>query len=121
MATLTFTGLLSLHSHGEADGILFMSDHSDPVAECVGDKVSGEQVTVRYWTTDVRCSKQQAMVGAVLSMSGSGHADFGARYSEMTGYLWTDEELKIGGHDLLSELKSKVGRWIILEVDIHSK
>jgi hypothetical protein len=49
-------------------------------------------------------------------MLGEGDATFGARYSEDTGYLWTDEELNVGGHDLLGELESHEGRYCLLEI-----
>ncbi|MNJ80064.1 hypothetical protein D3C77_783070 [compost metagenome] len=44
---------------------------------------------------------------------------YGARYSELTGYLWTDEYLKVGGHDIIEELRSYVGKWLILEIEVH--
>jgi hypothetical protein len=36
--------------------------------------------------------------------------------SEYTGYLWTDEDLMVGGHDLLAELKSHLGKFCHLYV-----
>ena len=38
-------------------------------------------------------------------------------YSDYTGYLWTDENLKIGGHDLLDELKEDCGKWLFLTIE----
>lgn len=38
------------------------------------------------------------------------------QYSEITGCLWTDEELKVGGHDLLAELDSYNGKYLVMEV-----
>ena len=38
------------------------------------------------------------------------------RYSEETGYLWTDEKLEIGGHDILKELYSYIGKYLYLEI-----
>ena len=52
----------------------------------------------------------------MLKFIGGIEADFNPRYSEITGYLWTDEELNVGGHDLMAELKSNVGKWLILEI-----
>lgn len=37
------------------------------------------------------------------------------RYSDLTGYLWTDEELNYEGHDLLKELKDSVEKYIALK------
>ena len=113
----TYTGRLSLHSHGEADDILFLSSLEDPLAEEL-EWMSSKQVSVRYWITDRECTKEDAQRLATLEIMGIGEAEYRARYSEITGYLWTDEEIKVGGHDLLDELKSHVGKWIVLEVEI---
>src|SRR5437868_3327415 len=39
-----------------------------------------------------------------------------SHYSEITGYLWTDENLMVGGHDLLDELRSHKGSFVHLEI-----
>ncbi len=37
---------------------------------------------------------------------------FRHQYSDLTGYLWTNEKLEVGGHDLLEELRtSKFSGW----------
>ena len=56
---------------------------------------------------------QEAFLGR---LDGLGEVDFDIRYSEITGYLWTDEELKVGGHDLIEELTSYVGKYLYLKV-----
>lgn len=119
MSTTTYQGLLSFRSYGEADDILFLSSLEDPLAEEL-EWMHGTQVTVRYWLTDQQCTREEARESAVLTAMGAADVDFGARYSEITGYLWTDEELKVGGHDLMAELRSNVGKWLILEVTEHA-
>jgi hypothetical protein len=47
---------------------------------------------------------------------GLGEADVGHRYSEITGYLWTDEEIMVGGHDLIEELHDHLGKFCHLEI-----
>jgi hypothetical protein len=42
------------------------------------------------------------------------------RYSETTGYLWTDEKLQVGGHDLIEELSGSAGKFLIFEADVHA-
>ena len=119
MKTLTYSGLLSKHSWGEADDILFLSSQSDPLAEQLQSDIACKQVTARYWITDKQATKEQAQEDFVRQLVGAADCDFGSRYSEMTGYLWTDEACKIGGHDLIAELRSHVGKWLILEVEVH--
>lgn len=119
MKTLTYRGLLSKHSWGEADDILFLSSMSDPLAEQLQSDIVRKQVTARYWITDKEATKEQAQEHFVRQLVGAADCDFGSCYSEITGYLWTDEECKIGGHDVIAELRSHVGKWLILEIDVH--
>ena len=79
--------------------------------------MSHQTVTVRYWITDQPCTKDQAIEAAVLTVLGFAQVKLQSRYSELTGYLWTDEDLMVGGHDLLEEFKSNTGKWLILEVE----
>ena len=46
-------------------------------------------------------------------------SEFWEQYSEITGYLGTDETLNVGGHDLLEELRSNIDNYIILEIEIY--
>ena len=114
-----YAGLLCLHSHGEADDILFLSSLSDPLAEVLEWDISRKTVTARYWITDTQLDKSVVKEQFLSEMLGFADCEFGHRYSEITGYLWTDEEVKIGGHDLLAELRTYVGKWLTLEIEIH--
>lgn len=119
MSIYTFEGILSRHETEEADA-LYLSGVREPVCEAIGRAVSRKTVTVRYWSCSQPCTKKEASEEAVVSCMGKGDYAFGAVYSEMTGYLWTDEELNIGGHNLISELSSHEGRYLIVEVEVHS-
>ncbi len=119
METKTYTGLLTIHSWGEADDILFLSSLREPLAENLEYDIARKQVTARYWITNKETSKEEAQIQFLNKLMGLAECDFGSHYSEITGYLWTDEECKIGGHDLIAELRSHVGKWLILEIDIH--
>lgn len=112
----TYQGLLSLHSWGDADDILFLSSLADPIAEEL-QWMNKKRATVRYWVTDKPCTRDEAEEAAMRIVMGDANVDFNSRYSDMTGYLWTDEDLTVGGHDLIAELKSNVGKWLILEVE----
>jgi hypothetical protein len=119
MERKTYTGKLELKDWGETYDILFVSSLEDPIAEVLQEDIAGKQVTARYWITDKEATKEEAQEDFVKKLMGIADCDFGSHYSEITGYLWTDEEIKIGGHDLIEELKSYVGQWLILEVDVH--
>jgi hypothetical protein len=115
--TKTYEGLLCLHSWGEASHVLFLSSLNGPLSKELG-WMSRKNVTIRYWITDEKCSKEEAVEAHVLRVMGIADVRLRSHYSEYTGYLWTDEDLKIGGHNLLLELKSVVGKWLILEVEV---
>ena len=119
METKTYAGYLIEKDIGEADDILHLSSLEDPLCEELEDELNGKQVTVRYWITVKECTKEQAQECFIGKLYGKLEAEYEARYSEYTGYLWTDEELKIGGHDLFRELSSNIGKWLILEINIH--
>ena len=112
-----YSGLLSLHTYGEADDILFLSSVSEPFCEELQWMV-GKSVTVRYWLTDKPCTKEEAQAEWIQHIFGKADGDFGARYSELTGYLWTDEELNVGGHDLMKRLRGGVGKWLHMEIEV---
>lgn len=116
----TYKGLLSLHSWGEADDILFLSSLEGPFAEELEYDISGKMVTARYWITDIPMPKSEAQDYFIRKLVGDADVEFGSHYSEVTGYLWTDEECNVGGHDLIEEFKSYVGKYLILEVEIHN-
>lgn len=109
----TYRGWLSLHSSGEANDILFLSTVREPFAEAIQDDLGahGHFVTVRYFVSDTDKTPDELTENLIRVVSGDLHADYGDHYSEYTGYLWTDEEVKVGGHDLLEELKGSVGKF----------
>lgn len=121
MTTLTYQGLLCLHTTQESSQLLYLSTIIPSLAEELRSRIARKTVSVRYWITDKETSKEQAQEEFLKKLMGIAECDFGAQYSEHSGYLWTDEECKIGGHDLISELKNYAGKWLILEIDIHSQ
>lgn len=80
--------------------------------------MKGETVTVRYWITDSQYTREEAQDAFLQTVMGEVDVKLESRYSEITGYLWTDENLMVGGHNLLGELQDSVGKWLILEVDV---
>jgi hypothetical protein len=124
--TIRYRGVLALHDHGEAYDVLFLDGDLDdrypyePLAETISDDLDqhGRHASVRYWTADMQMGDDaliEASVRAVLG--GEIDAEYAARYSDVTGYLWTDEDIMVGGHDLLEELKSQAGRYLLLEIN----
>lgn len=120
METKVYKGIVKEDDYGENWDALFIGESNQPIAEIFEDDFVAKQVTVRYWTSDKEKTKEELQESALRKLFGDVNANYSDAYSEITGYLWTDEELNIGGHDLLEEIRSYLGKYIHLEVDIHS-
>ena len=119
-----YSGIIRLSSHGEADEILFVGEDrsdNDPLAELIqGDMLEyGEYLSVRYFITGKSMSFDECEEALIRTLYGDSDVKFYHRYSEITGYLWTDEDIMVGGHDLLAEIKSHVGKYVLLEIDFN--
>lgn len=113
-----YQGYIYLGSNHEEDDILFIDTSEDPLVENL-EWIRRKNVTVRYWICPKKMGIEEAQEEFVNVLFGAGHAMYRMHYSEYTGYLWTDEELNVGGHDLLDELKSYAdgSSYLILEVE----
>ena len=58
---------------------------------------------------------------AIMSYYGMVEKEFFVHYSEMTGYLWTDEEFKVGDHSLIDILNSHIGEYVHMEMELFSE
>jgi hypothetical protein len=116
--TVIYRGYLAEHDHGEGADILFLTSISEPLAEKIKDDLSeyGRYCSVNYYITDAETTIGNLRESLVLQIVGAGDASFRHRYSEITGYLWTDEEVNVGGHDLLEELRGYLGKFCHLEI-----
>lgn len=73
-------------------------------------------VSVRYWISDVPLTENELLVNTVMQQLGSPEIKFYSHYSEITGYLWTDENFVVGGHDIQEELRASLGKWLYLKI-----
>lgn len=118
-----YRGTLGHYDNGEDDEILGVADArgdvQEPLAECIKDDIEayGPYLSVRYFIADQPMSREALTDAWVKTVCGLGEADYAMRYSEITGYLWTDEAIRVGGHDLLEELQGHLGQWLDLEID----
>jgi|ERR1700760_1779856 len=114
---LRLAGRLSVHDSGESSDILHCG--SRVVAEWA-EEFSGCQISLRYWIADSEQEDDAIKTRAVEQIMGRADVDWGARYSEVTGYLWTDEDFKVGGHNMIKELTVHNGKYLLLEVEVHA-
>jgi hypothetical protein len=119
---MKYSGYLSIKDDGDYE-YLSLSGYNEPLAkvlECYHNKV----LSIHYFIVDKEMSEDEAMTEFLTNidtdkyeLKGKADIQYIPRYSEYTGYLWTDEDLMIGGHDLLEELSSNIGRYLILIVN----
>ena len=57
----------------------------------------------------------------IVSMMGLVESHYYHRYSDYTGYLWTEEGFKCGGHDSPKILQSHMGEYIHMEIELYEK
>jgi hypothetical protein len=93
-------------------------DEDDTLAKEIEEDIRayGHFLSVRYFVSDREQSIDDLQVGWLNRLEGIGDADYTVHYSEYTGYLWTDEEINVGGHDLLAELKGYKDKFLYLEI-----
>jgi hypothetical protein len=123
-------GWLQEGEWGEMRGLMFLTDGQhdspsiydiEPLTQKLEDIISGRFVTLRYWACEQEATMEEATADFMAQLMGLVNAKFYAHYSELTGHLWTDDDLFVGGHDLNERLHSLVGKYLIMEIFVHSK
>lgn len=82
----------------------------------------GKMVTMRYWVNNRELTSVEHATELTLEQVmgvGGVEAVCDHHWSEVTGYLYTTEEAKVGGHDLIAELEGCVGKFLLLEITVH--
>jgi hypothetical protein len=87
----------------------------------IAEQFNGKCISVRYWTSDEPLGSVEE-ADALIAHIALGGADikYSAHYSEETGFLWCDEDFKVGGHDLIEEVSSFIGKYLLMEVLVHN-
>ena len=119
METKRYSGWLVEQDWGEGMDVLWLKDGDEPIAQLIANDMDdhGPYLSVRYFVSDNEASLEQAQEAWLRTLFGASDANVGHAYSEFTGYLWTDEEINVGGHDLIAELHSHVGKYLNLEIE----
>jgi hypothetical protein len=55
----------------------------------------------------------------IVSMMGDVTSVYYHNYSELTGYLWTTEKFTCGGHDIPKILRSHMGEYVHMEIELY--
>lgn len=114
---ITIKGVIEEREIRDGDMAIHI-DSDEPLAEFLEDKIKGRIVNVKYFIANVPETKAVLVENLIKTLYGDADVKYLEVYSEYTGYLWTDEDLNIGGHDLLAELKQNIGKFLYLEIDV---
>lgn len=92
----------------------------EPLAE-LAERFNGKCISVRYWTSDEQLESVEEADALIAHIAlGGADAKYNANYSDETGFLWCDEDFKVGGHDLIEEMSSFIGKYLLMEVLVHN-
>lgn len=128
-----YTGRIRLHEelYDGPDDVLFVLpqdydgwyDDDETLASQIEAhiKAHGPYLSVQYFVSDVAMNADDLQVAWLDRLEGIGNADYTVHWSDYTGYLWTDEAINVGGHDLLEELKSHKNKYLHLEIEYRKE
>lgn len=77
--------------------------------------------SLSYALSDSPIDPHSVAESAILSYYGLIDRKYTVSWSDMSGYLWTDEEFKVGGHSILDILTENRGRYIHMEMSLYRK
>lgn len=89
----------------------------EPLAQLT-EEFNGQLLTIRYWITDEPIEMNRAIEATIEQCMGFGEIDFAIHHSDVTGYLWTDEDFEVGGHDMIAEMESFIGKHVLMEIEV---
>lgn len=123
MKEKVYRGQLVRTGNGEEDDLLGLVHEGSFKTTILADEISEDMewreypfLSVRYYSTDAMVPADRVELEHIKTLYGKGDVKYSMRYSDITGYLWTDEDLNIGGHNLLTELKDKIGKYLHMEI-----
>lgn len=127
VAERIYSGTITIRPCGEDEDALWLDptegEWTEPLSGQIVEDIEkyGNTVTVSYWIADEPHTLDELLENEVKMLAGAADAEYNQRHSDVTGYLWTDASLVIGGHDLLAELESEAGRWCYLSVRFRER
>lgn len=106
---------------GDADDCLAIKDDYNNLvfAEFFEKNLDDKQVSINYYISDKALSREELEEQYIKKISGLVDATIYPVYSDVTGYLWTSEECKVGGHDLFKELCSYADKYIDMIIEVE--
>ena len=82
-------------------------------------------VTVRYGISDKPIKDLDVlMADYVMQLYGDSELKSTIFATDVTGYIWTNENFQVGGHDIIEEIDAEWtnnGKYLFLEITIHEE
>lgn len=121
--TEIYRGWIAERDYGETDDALFLDPSDEPLAAYIAADIEseGQYLTVRYFISDEEQPIEALETEKIKMVLGASDVSFRVRWSDITGYLWTDEAIQVGGHDLLQELSGNLGKFCHLEITYNDE
>jgi len=113
-----YKGIIKEKDYGDGEAI-FLEGMDKPLVLGIQDdrEKHGEYLTVKYYVSDKEASEDKLIEEFLKSIIGGDDIRFQVAYSDSTGYLWTDEDLMVGGHDIINEIRNNEGKYLHMEID----
>lgn len=90
-------------------------------AEFFEENLNNKQVSISYYISDKPLTREELEKQHIDKIMGIVKSSCYPVYSDITGYLWTEEDCKIGGHNLLKEINNYEGKYIDMQIVIHNE
>lgn len=96
---------------------------SFPFTKAMEDKCGwrNKYASIQMLTGDTPIDINHIDETKIISMMGEVESEYYHCYSDYTGYLCTDEEFKCGGHDIPKILRSHMGEYIHMEIELYEE
>lgn len=76
-------------------------------------------VSIKFVISDNPINPLTVDEDVIKSYYGEVSSEYVHVYSAFTGYLWTDEGFKVGGHDIIGILSNYIDKYIHMEIEIY--
>ena len=116
---INFNGYLT----GDADDCTAIQTEDKNIifAEFFEENLNNKQVSISYYISDKPLAREELEKQHIDKIMGIVESSCYPVYSDVTGYLWTEEECKVGGHNILNEINNYEGKYIDMQIVIHNE
>lgn len=103
--------------------VLVVESDGFPLSKEMEERINWRDnyVSIRMVTGSTPIDPTKVEETIIECFYGDAEGHYYHRYSDYTGYLWTEEKFKVGGHDIPKILHSHMGEYIHMEIELYSE